>query len=111
LAPSTLEKLEATFHAPVLEAYAMTEAAHQMTSNVAGKRVPGTVGVGVGVEISVRDDNGNEVEKGKEGEVCVRGENVTAGYWANEKANKEAFWPRRWFRFVFSPASRVSLHC
>lgn len=33
--------LEKTFKAPVLEAYAMTEAAHQMTSNVAGKRTPG----------------------------------------------------------------------
>ncbi|KAH7098879.1 putative fatty acid transporter FAT2 [Auriculariales sp. MPI-PUGE-AT-0066] len=98
LAPSTLYKLEETFHAPVLEAYAMTEAAHQMTSNIAGKRVPGTVGVGVGVEISVRDDKGNELSKGKEGEVCVRGENVTAGYWENEKANKESYWAGRWFR-------------
>lgn len=76
----------------------MTEAAHQMTSNIAGKRVPGTVGVGVGVDISVRDDKGHEAPKGKEGEVCVRGENVTQGYWANEKANRESFWPGRWFR-------------
>jgi acyl-CoA synthetase (AMP-forming)/AMP-acid ligase II len=41
LAPSTLYELEKAFRAPVLEAYAMTEAAHQMTSNVAGKRYPG----------------------------------------------------------------------
>ena len=76
----------------------MTEAAHQMTSNVVEGRLPGSVGVGVGVEISVRDENGNEVPKGQTGEVCARGENVTNGYWNNEKANKESFFEGRWFR-------------
>ncbi|KZV86512.1 acetyl-CoA synthetase-like protein [Exidia glandulosa HHB12029] len=98
LAPSTFERLEATLRAPVLEAYAMTEAAHQMTSNVVSNRHPGTVGVGIGVEISIRDDKGKEVPKGQVGEVCVRGENVTKGYWENEKANRESFWEGRWFR-------------
>ncbi|KAG9048144.1 hypothetical protein FS842_000466 [Serendipita sp. 407] len=114
LAPSTLHALEKTFKAPVLEAYAMTEAAHQMTSNVAGKRHPGTVGIPVGTEISIRSiDDGNPVSAGSTGEVCIRGENVFSGYWANEKANAESFWPatkeeealapaefkgRRWFR-------------
>lgn len=58
LAPATLEKLEKAFGAPVLEAYAMTEASHQMCSNTFESRIPGTVGVGVGVEVSVRDDSG-----------------------------------------------------
>lgn len=98
LAPSTFERLEATFKAPVLEAYAMTEAAHQMTSNVISNRHPGTVGLGIGVEISVRDEQGREVPKGQTGEVCVRGENVTKGYWENEKANRESFFEGRWFR-------------
>jgi acyl-CoA synthetase (AMP-forming)/AMP-acid ligase II len=47
LAPATLQKVEAAFNAPVLEAYAMTEAAHQMTSNPLpkhGPHKPGTVG-------------------------------------------------------------------
>lgn len=47
LAAPTLHKLEATFGVPVLEAYAMTEAAHQMTSNPLPKhgiRKPGSVG-------------------------------------------------------------------
>lgn len=78
----------------------MTEAAHQMTSNVVANRHPGTVGLGIGVEISIRDDKGKEVPKGQAGEVCVRGQNVTKGYWENEKANKESFWEGRWFRCV-----------
>ncbi|KEP48067.1 peroxisomal-coenzyme A synthetase [Rhizoctonia solani 123E] len=98
LAPATLERLEKAFRAPVLEAYAMTEASHQMCSNTFESRIPGTVGVGVGVEVSVRDNSGKEVKRGEIGEVCVRGANVTKGYWNNEKANKESFWEGRWFR-------------
>ncbi|KAG9040815.1 hypothetical protein FS837_013058 [Tulasnella sp. UAMH 9824] len=105
LSPTVFKRLEETFKAPVLEAYAMTEAAHQMvqkilerTSNDFLSRIPGTVGVGQGVEISIRDDKGRELPLGERGEVCIRGENVTQGYWANEKANKESFWEGRWFR-------------
>lgn len=98
LPPVTFHRLEETFKAPVLEAYAMTEAAHQMTSNVVESRLPGSVGVGVGVEISIRDEHGKELPKGHTGEVCARGENVTKGYWNNEKANKESFFEGRWFR-------------
>ncbi|CCO26915.1 hypothetical protein BN14_00947 [Rhizoctonia solani AG-1 IB] len=98
LAPATLERLEKTFRAPVLEAYAMTEASHQMCSNTFESRIPGTVGVGVGVEVSIRDESGKEVERGQIGEVCVKGANVTKGYWHNEKANNESFWNGRWFR-------------
>lgn len=50
-------KLEAAFNAPVLEAYSMTEAAHQMTSNpLMGVRKGGTVGVGQNVEVAVLDE-------------------------------------------------------
>ncbi|KAG8885103.1 hypothetical protein FRB97_002268 [Tulasnella sp. 331] len=98
LSPTVFHRLEQTFQAPVLEAYAMTEAAHQMTSNDFLSRTPGTVGMGQGVEISIRDDKGKELSKGEKGEVCVRGQNVTKGYWENEKANRESFWEGRWFR-------------
>ncbi|RYO79616.1 hypothetical protein DL766_001902 [Monosporascus sp. MC13-8B] len=93
LSPTVFHQLEATFGAPVFEAYAMTEAAHQMTSNPLppAKRKPGTVGVGQGVEVRVLDAKGEEVPRGAEGEVCIRGENVTAGYLNNPSANAEAF--------------------
>lgn len=57
LAPSVLQELEQTFHATVLEAYAMTEAAHQMTSNpLRGVRKPGTVGIEQNVQVAILDD-------------------------------------------------------
>ena len=93
LAPATFHKLEKGFGAPVLEAYAMTEASHQMTSNnlPPGKRMPGTVGQPQGVEVVILDDNDNVLPQGEVGEVSIRGENVTLGYRNNDKANRENF--------------------
>jgi len=94
LAAPVLEKLEATFKAPVLEAYAMTEAAHQMTSNPLpkhGARKPGSVGKGTNVKIAILADNGKEMPVGQVGEVCIQGQNVTPGYHNNPKATEEAF--------------------
>ncbi len=100
LAPSVFHKLENEFNAPVLEAYAMTEAAHQMTSNnlPPGQRKPGTVGVGQGVEIVILDENDNILPNGKEGEISIKGINVTKGYINNVKANKESFTSNGYFR-------------
>src|SRR5262249_14814613 len=85
LAPATLAQLEGRFNAPVLEAYAMTEAAHQMTSNPLppGIHKPGSVGRGTNVDVAVMDEAGNLLPAGSPGEVAVRGDNVTRGYHNN----------------------------
>ena len=100
LSPKTFHELEETFHAPVLEAYAMTEAAHQMTSNPLppAKRYPGSVGIGQGVEVRILDQDGREVAQGFEAEICIRGENVTKGYLNNPEANKSSFTKDAFFR-------------
>lgn len=100
LSPKTFHELEKTFDAPVLEAYAMTEAAHQMTSNPLppGKRQPGSVGIGQGVEVKILDQEGNEAPQGTEAEICIRGENVTKGYLNNPEANKSSFTKGGFFR-------------
>ena len=99
LAPSVFGDLEARFGAPVLEAYGMTEASHQMSSNPLppGDRRPGTVGAGTGVEIAVMDDDGRLLDTGEGGEVVIKGPNVTLGYHNNPTANAEAF-TNGWFR-------------
>ena len=99
LAPAVFEQLEARFGAPVLEAYGMTEASHQMSSNLLppGDRMPGTVGKGTGVDIGIMDDDGNLVSTGGLAEVVIRGANVTHGYHNNPDANAEAF-TNGWFR-------------
>ncbi len=98
LAPTTFLALKQTFKAPVLEAYAMTEASHQMTSNPLpeyGESKAGSVGYGHGVEVVILDDKGLPVE---DGEVCIRGLNVTKGYLNNPQANVEAYTADGYFR-------------
>ena len=99
------EQLEARFGAPVLEAYGMTEASHQMSSNLLppGERMPGTVGKGTGVDIAIMDDDGNLLSAGEQAEVVIRGANVTHGYHNNPDANAEAF-TNGWF----APATKAS---
>ncbi|KAH8730223.1 hypothetical protein GQ44DRAFT_701029 [Phaeosphaeriaceae sp. PMI808] len=100
LSPKVFHELEKALGAPVLEAYAMTEAAHQMTSNPLppGQRKPGSVGLGQGVVVKILDDAGNEVAQGKEAEICIRGENVTKGYLNNPVANASSFTKGGFFR-------------
>jgi acyl-CoA synthetase (AMP-forming)/AMP-acid ligase II len=99
LPPQVIAELEATFGTPVVEAYGMTEAAHQMACNPLPPlvRKPGTVGLAAGPEIAIMDEGGNLVPAGTTGEIVIRGENVTAGYESNPKANAEAF-VNGWFR-------------
>ena len=100
LSPKTFHELEKAFNAPVLEAYAMTEAAHQMTSNPLPpkKRFPGSVGIGQGVEVKILDQAGKELAVGSEAEICIKGENVTKGYLNNPEANKTSFTKDGFFR-------------
>jgi len=99
LPPQVMAELEKTFRAPVIEAYGMTEAAHQMASNPLPPRPrkPGSVGVAAGPEIAIMDEQGNLLPPGEIGEVVIRGPNVTAGYDANASANAKAF-SDGWFR-------------
>lgn len=85
LSPTIHQQLETAFKAPVIEAYAMTEAAHQMTSNPLppAVRKPGSVGIPQGVTLKIKDEAGYPLPRGKIGEVSVRGENLTPGYLGN----------------------------
>jgi acyl-CoA synthetase (AMP-forming)/AMP-acid ligase II len=99
LPPQVMAQLEETFGAPVVEAYGMTEASHQMASNPLPPRArkPGSVGVAAGPEVAIMDDDGQIMAANCIGEVVIRGANVTGGYANNPKANAEAF-TNGWFR-------------
>ena len=99
LPPEMMAKMEQTFGAPVLEAYGMTEASHQMASNPQppAERKPGSVGPGTGVKIGIMDDLGNLLAQGDRGEVVIQGPNVVDGYENNPEANAKSF-TKGWFR-------------
>ncbi len=99
LPTQVMQELEQTFGVPVLEAYAMTEASHQITCNPLPpkKRKPGSVGVAAGPEVAVMNDEGDLLPAGSTGEIVVRGSNVTSAYENNPAANSESF-TNGWFR-------------
>jgi len=99
LPPHVLSDMEAAFGVPMIEAYGMTEAAHQMTSNPLppGERKPGTVGRAAGPEMTILDQTGKTLGPNLPGEVAIRGANVTKGYANNAAANTQAF-TDGWFR-------------
>ncbi|KAJ3329064.1 hypothetical protein HDU76_008728 [Blyttiomyces sp. JEL0837] len=106
LAPTILLQLERIFKAPVIEAYAITETAHQVTSNFLppGIRKAGSVGKGRGVEVMIVGRDGKPASTMVSGEVCVRGANLFNAYLKNQHATELAFMPDpsgkgpHWFR-------------
>ena len=99
LPPAVFKDLNDVFNCPVIEAYGMTEATHQMTSNPLPpkQQKAGFVGLPAGPEVCIMNENGDVLKQGEEGEVCIKGENVTLGYDNNEEANKTSF-TNGWFR-------------
>jgi len=99
LAPRVMVALEKLFQAPVIEAYGMTEASHQMTSNPLPpkERKAGSVGIAAGPEVAIMNDLGALLPVGETGEVVIKGVNVTKGYDNNSTAAEAAF-NDGWFR-------------
>ena len=102
LPAQVMRELAQTFNAPVIEAYGMTEATHQMTSNPLPPRTqkPGSVGVAAGPLVRIAHEVENRLTSGT-GEVVISGPNVTPGYEGNPEANARNFFDdggKRWFR-------------
>lgn len=99
LPPSLQAGVEERFGVPLVQAYGMTEAAHQMASNPLPprERRPGSVGLATGVEVAVLDGAWHPVAPGEVGEVAVRGASVIDGYRDNPEANAASF-RHGWFR-------------
>ncbi len=97
--PQVMVELERVFGVPVIEAYGMTEAAHQMASSPLppAARYAGSVGIAAGPELAIMNEAGDLLKANEIGEVVIRGRNVTAGYESNPEANAKAF-TSGWFR-------------
>ena len=99
LPPAIFKELNDIFQTPVIEAYGMTEATHQMASNPLPPAIqkPGLVGMPAGPEICIMNDKNEKLPQGEIGEICIKGDNVTNGYENNPEANKQSF-VNDWFR-------------
>ena len=98
LPPQVLAELERLFHAPVIEAYGMTEC-----PSIACNPLPprphkiGSVGVATGPEVAIMDERGTLLPAGETGEIVVRGTSVMQGYDNDPLANQHTF-TQGWFR-------------
>ena len=94
-----LDGLTELFAVPVVEAYGMTEASHQMTCNPLppGRTKRGSVGVATGIDVAILDAEHRTLSPGLRGEVAIRGATVVDGYENNPAANEAAF-TAGWFR-------------
>jgi acyl-CoA synthetase (AMP-forming)/AMP-acid ligase II len=95
---SVLQELEATFNAPVIESYGLTECGMIACNPLPpGQRKVGSVGVPTLVELAVRDESGALLEPHQTGEVVVRGACVMNGYEDSAAVNEESF-TGGWFK-------------
>jgi acyl-CoA synthetase (AMP-forming)/AMP-acid ligase II len=99
MAADLIGKIENLFDVPFVEAYGMTEAAHQMTSNPLPPRhrQAGSVGLNSGIRVSIMDKDGNELGANQRGEVVIQGASIFRGYENNPEANARSF-IKGWFR-------------
>ena len=99
LPPQVMRDLEKVFNVPVIEAYGMTEASHQMASNPLPPlpRKLGSVGLAAGPAVAIMDPQGSFLPPGEQGEIVIRGASVMQGYENNLEANSSSF-TQGWFR-------------
>jgi long-chain acyl-CoA synthetase len=94
------DKWEEVTGGPISEGYGLSETSPVLTSNpFAAKEFRGSIGVPIpSTDISLRDDDGNEVPQGESGELCAKGPQVMKGYWQREDATAEATTHDGYFR-------------
>ncbi|MBI5448431.1 MAG: AMP-binding protein [Gammaproteobacteria bacterium] len=97
---SVAERWQAVTGKPLLEAYGLTETSPAVTINPLNLHsFNGTVGLPVpSTDISVRDDNNQELGVNQIGELWVRGPQVMRGYWNNPEETAKVFMPDGWLK-------------
>ena len=87
-----LKTFESLFKFPVIEGYGLSESTCRATFNpIDERRRVGSVGLPIGNEMRVFDDNDRELGPRQVGEIVLRGPNIMKGYYKNEAATREAF--------------------
>ena len=75
---------------PMYQGYGLSEATPIISANSPAKHIFGSSGKVVSpMEIKILDVDGNELPYGVKGEICIKGENVMAGYWKNPKSTAD----------------------
>lgn len=89
-----------TTNSNLIEAYGLTETSPAVTINPLHlTKFNGSIGLPVpSTDISIRDDEGQELSVGEKGELCVKGPQVMRGYWNRDDETAKVFWPDGFLR-------------
>ena len=99
LSQETKDHFEQQLGLPILEGYGLTETSPVVSVNTEENKKSGSVGINLPyVNVKIVDDNGKELGRNEEGEICVKGENVFKGYYNNPAATAEVFDSEGWFK-------------
>lgn len=99
LSQETKDHFEKQLGLPILEGYGLTETSPVVSVNTEENKKSGSVGINLPyVNVKIVDDNGKELDRNQEGEICVKGENVFKGYYNNPAATAEVFDSEGWFK-------------
>lgn len=99
LSQETKDHFEKQLGLPILEGYGLTETSPVVSVNTEENKKSGSVGINLPyVNVKIVDDNGKELDRNQEGEICVKGENVFKGYYNNPAATAEVFDFEGWFK-------------
>lgn len=92
--------LRRRFNLPAMEAFGMTEVGPSLYMPLERTDMIGSGSCGIPApfrECRIVDDEGNDVARGEEGELIVRGPGIMLGYYRKPEANQESFFGE-WFR-------------
>lgn len=94
-----LQDFREVFDTQIVEGYGLTETTSSVCANGrTGTLKEGSIGpVAEGVEMAVFDDNDNPLADGEVGEIVIRSDTVSPGYWNNPEATAEAINSEGWF--------------
>ncbi|MDH3319294.1 MAG: AMP-binding protein, partial [Betaproteobacteria bacterium] len=97
---SVAERWQRATGAPLVEGYGLTEASPNVCANpIDAREFSGKLGLPLPeTEVSIRDERGAKLALGEVGEICVRGPQVTRGYWNAPEETAQAFFPDGWLR-------------
>ncbi|MBL8440309.1 MAG: AMP-binding protein, partial [Betaproteobacteria bacterium] len=94
------DRWQAITGGPLLQAYGLTETSPAATINPLDlKAFNGSIGLPISsTEVSIRNDDGGEVERGQVGEICIRGPQVMKGYWQRPEETALVMYPDGFLR-------------
>ncbi|MGI9272338.1 MAG: AMP-binding protein [Woeseiaceae bacterium] len=84
---------------PILQGYGLTETSPAAIVNRVGAEFSGAIGLPIpSTDVSICDDDGNQLEQGQIGEICIKGPQVMEGYWQRPEETEKVMLPGGWLR-------------